>query len=160
MEFPDFGTDEFLNKAMRRLDSLAMVRRELVSQIEEVQAELRRNDEEREELERTVQAYAKFMGVPDYPVRKRSGQKARVAHGDLPRGSYGSLAYEALVELGGDASLGEIVDRLRVTGRIPIEEHSYFSTRSALNRQPDRITKTGKGFRLRELEPPEDAMTG
>jgi hypothetical protein len=158
MELDDYGDDEFLNKAMRQLDALARLRRELVSRIEEIQAALRLNDEERAELERTVASYTKFMDIPDYPTRRREALKPRVAHGDLPRGAYGPLVLQALVELGGEASLGDIVDWLRSQRRIPAEEHSYYSTRSALNRH-ERIVKTEKGFRLREFEDPEEASS-
>jgi hypothetical protein len=132
------------------------MRREIVESIEQEQAELRRIDEEATEISRTFDTYRKIMGITleGEPKAQRS---VRAATHALPRGSYGSLAYQALVELGGDATLGEIVGHLRQNGSIPAEGPSYYSTRSALNRLPGRVIKSGKRYRLAELEPPQEA---
>jgi hypothetical protein len=145
-------SDPFMAKAMDRIEELSAARQKLVQQVEMAQSELRRIDEESADLARTMAAYAAFMDMTDFSPRPMPETKPRTAHLDLPRGSYGPLAYQALVELGGEATLGQIVEHLQRAGRIPSAQHAYYSTRSALNRQPDLIVKTGDGFRLIELK--------
>ena len=94
--------------------------------------------------------YIKFMEIAQVSDEPVAAQKPRTAHLDLPRGAYSQLVYEALTQLGGTATLGQIVDHLRLNSRIPEAEHSYYSARSALNRH-ERIEKTEKGYRLRGL---------
>lgn len=156
--------DPFETRAHERLRSLAEMRRDLVSSIEQAQAAIRSIDDEAAEISRTFDTYARIMGLrlddeAAKPSQDAASERApRQATGALPRGAYADLAYQALIELGGTATLGEIVDLLRRTGRIPTEDHSYFSTRSALNRQPHRIAKTDKGFRLKELDVVDDRL--
>jgi hypothetical protein len=150
MATQDLG-DPFLAKALRRFDEIAGRRRDLVSQVEDAQAELREIDGEEAELKSTVEGYLRFMDIEGFPVAGDE-KKPRTPHLDLPRGAYAELGYTALLELGGAATLGEIVAHLQRTDRIPKEKYAYYSTRSALNRQPDLIVKTDKGFQLIELK--------
>jgi hypothetical protein len=151
--------DTFVERVESRLNELRARRAVVLAGLTDLQGELQQIEKEGQSLYDLLQSYASFMDLePDsLKAGKENGTKPRTAHLDLPRGAYADLTYAALMELGGAASLGQIVRHLRQTGRIPEADHSYYSTRSALNRQPDRIVKIPGGFRLKEMPQPAES---
>ena len=145
------SSDPFVTRAQERLRVLANRRREILEGFERQQAEIRSIDEEAIELGHAFDTYRRVMGL-DLEADAIRPRPPRTATKALPRGAYAELSYQALKDLGGEATLGQIVAHLQAERLIPQERHAYFSTRSALNRQPDLIVKTDKGFRLIEFK--------
>ena len=139
-------SDPFVQKAMSRMEEIQARRRELLRQATAIQDEMRTLDAEGNRLMALLEGYTQFMGMNG----AQPPHEARRSHHDMPRGLYGQLAFDALVALGGRATLGAIVGHLRGTEQIPAEPHSYYSTRSALNRH-EGIFKSDGLYQLKEL---------